>query len=75
MRGTVLRTFAADPVSGEPILLKDGRFGPYVTDHTTNAALRRGDDAESLTFERAAQLLAQRRARQAAERRRAESPE
>jgi DNA topoisomerase I len=42
--------------------VKDGRFGPYVTDGTTNASLRRGDDVESLTVERAAELLAERRA-------------
>lgn len=51
-----------DDVSKKPILLKDGRFGPYVTDGTTNASLRRGDTAESLTVERARELLAERRA-------------
>ncbi|HUA94190.1 MAG TPA: topoisomerase C-terminal repeat-containing protein, partial [Acidimicrobiales bacterium] len=40
----------------------DGRFGPYVTDGTTNASLRRGDDVEGITIERAAELLAERRA-------------
>jgi DNA topoisomerase-1 len=44
------------------MVVKDGRFGPYVTDGTTNASLRRGDDVESLTDERAAELLAERRA-------------
>ena len=44
------------------MVVKDGRFGPYVTDGTTNASLRRGDDVESLTVERAAELLAERRA-------------
>ena len=44
------------------MVVKDGRFGPYVTDGTTNASLRRGDEVESLTVERAAELLAERRA-------------
>jgi DNA topoisomerase-1 len=50
-------------VSAKPIVLKEGRFGPYVTDGETNASLRRGDDPESLTIERAAELLADRRSR------------
>ena len=44
------------------MVVKDGRFGPYVTDGTTNASLRRGDDVEGLTVERASELLAERRA-------------
>ena len=48
---------------GKPIVVKDGRFGPYVTDGETNASLRRGDDVESLTLERALELLAERRAK------------
>jgi DNA topoisomerase-1 len=52
----------ADPDTGLTMVVKDGRFGPYVTDGTTNASLRRGDDAESLTVERASELLAERRA-------------
>jgi DNA topoisomerase I len=43
--------------------VKEGRFGPYVTDGETNASLRQGDDPESLTVERAQELLADRRAR------------
>ena len=43
--------------------MKDGRFGPYVTDGETNASLRRGDDVEALTLERALELLAERRAK------------
>ena len=43
-------------------MVRDGRFGPYVTDGTTNASLRRGDNVESITIERAAELLAERRA-------------
>ena len=48
---------------GKRVLVKDGRFGPYVTDGETNASLRRGDDAETLTIERAVELLAERRAK------------
>ena len=44
------------------MVVRDGRFGPYVTDGTTNASLRRGDEVESITLERAAELLAERRA-------------
>jgi DNA topoisomerase-1 len=43
-------------------VLRSGRFGPYVTDGTTNASLRRGDDPDELTLERAAELIADRRA-------------
>jgi DNA topoisomerase-1 len=57
-----LRELGADPDTGLPMVIKDGRFGPYVTDGTTNASLRRGDDVEELTVERAAELLAERRA-------------
>ena len=45
------------------MVIKDGRFGPYVTDGETNASLRKGDDVMSLTDARAAELLADRRAR------------
>ncbi len=57
-----LRELGPDPVTGAVILLKEGRFGPYVTDGTTNASLRKGDTIEELTEERAAELLADRRA-------------
>jgi DNA topoisomerase-1 len=57
-----LREMGTDPETGLTMVVKDGRFGPYVTDGTTNASLRRGDDVESLTDERAAELLAERRA-------------
>jgi DNA topoisomerase-1 len=58
-----LRELGADPATGKPMVIKDGRFGPYVTDGETNASLRKGDDVMSLTDERAAELLADRRAR------------
>ncbi len=63
-----LRELGADPASGKPMVIKDGRFGPYVTDGETNASLRKGDDVLSLTDERAAELLADRRARGPAKR-------
>jgi DNA topoisomerase-1 len=57
-----LRELGPDPDTGLAMVVKDGRFGPYVTDGTTNASLRVGDDVEGLTVERAAELLAERRA-------------
>jgi DNA topoisomerase-1 len=58
-----LRELGADPSTGKPMVIKDGRFGPYVTDGETNASLRRGDSVEEITDERAAELLADRRTR------------
>ena len=58
-----LRELGADPANGRPVVVRDGRFGPYVTDGETNATLRRGDTVESVTLERAAELLADKRAR------------
>lgn len=58
-----LRELGADPASGKPVVVKDGRFGAYVTDGETNATLRRSDAVESLTLERAAELLAEKRAK------------
>ena len=58
-----LRELGPDPVSGKPMVVKDGRFGPYVTDGETNASLRRGDSVEELTDDRAVELLAERRTR------------
>ncbi len=58
-----------DPVSQKPIVVKDGRFGPYVTDGETNASLRRDDDVETLTFDRAVELLQDRRDRGPAKKR------
>ncbi|REF36869.1 type I DNA topoisomerase [Thermasporomyces composti] len=67
---TPLRELGEDPETGKPVVIKDGRFGPYVTDGETNATLRRGDDVESLTLERAAELLAEKRAKGPSPRRR-----
>jgi DNA topoisomerase-1 len=57
-----LKELGDDPVSGKPIVLKEGRFGPYVTDGETNASLRAGDSVESIAPHRAVELLADRRA-------------
>ncbi|HEU5084816.1 MAG TPA: type I DNA topoisomerase [Acidimicrobiales bacterium] len=56
-----LRELGADPVSERPVVVKEGRFGPYVTDGETNASLRTGDLVEEITIERAAELLQIRR--------------
>jgi DNA topoisomerase-1 len=66
-----LAELGADPVSGKPVVVKDGRFGPYVTDGETNATLRKGDDPASLTPERGFELLAEKRARGPVTRKRA----
>ena len=58
-----LKEFGADPASGKPVVLKSGRFGPYVTDGETNATLRRDDSPETITPERAFELLAEKRAK------------
>ncbi len=63
-----LRELGTDPATGKQMVIKDGRFGPYVTDGETNASLRKGDDVASITDERAAELLADRRARGPAKR-------
>jgi DNA topoisomerase-1 len=60
-----LKDLGPDPQSGKPLVVKDGRFGPYVTDGETNASLRRGDAPDSITVERAVELLAERRAKSA----------
>jgi DNA topoisomerase-1 len=57
-----LRELGNDPASGKPMVIKDGRFGPYVTDGETNASLRKGDEVAAITPERGAELLADRRA-------------
>jgi len=57
-----LRELGEDPASSRPIVIKEGRYGPYVTDGETNASLRRGDEVESITLQRAIEMLAERRA-------------
>jgi DNA topoisomerase-1 len=61
-----LRELGTDPASEKPVVVKEGRFGPYVTDGETNASLRKGDEVESITIQRAAELLAERREKVAA---------
>jgi DNA topoisomerase-1 len=56
-----LRELGEDP-DGRSIVIKDGRFGPYATDGETNASLRKADSVESITLQRAVELLAERRA-------------
>ena len=60
---SALKEFDADPDSGKPIRIKDGRFGAYVTDGVTNATIPRGETVEEVDFERAVQLLADKRAK------------
>jgi DNA topoisomerase-1 len=66
-----LRELGTDPGSGREVQVKEGRFGPYVTDGETNATLRKGDDPSSITLERAAELLAEKRAKGPAPKKRA----
>jgi len=58
-----LKELGDDPVSGRPVVVKDGRFGPYVTDGETNATLRKADDPATISPERGFELLAEKRAR------------
>ena len=58
-----LKELGNDPVSGQPVVVKAGRFGEYVTDGEYNATLRKDDSVEAVTLERAAELLAERRAK------------
>jgi DNA topoisomerase I len=58
-----LRELGTDPANGKPLVVKDGRFGPYVTDGETNATLPRGSSVEQLTLDRAAELMADKRAK------------
>ncbi|MDH4118521.1 MAG: type I DNA topoisomerase [Acidimicrobiia bacterium] len=58
-----LKELGDDPVSKKPVTVRSGRYGPYVTDGDVNASLRKGDSPDSITLERAAELLADRRAR------------
>ncbi|MEO5920255.1 MAG: type I DNA topoisomerase [Pseudolysinimonas sp.] len=60
---SALKEFEADPESGKPIRVRDGRFGPYVTDGVTNATIPRGEEIEAIDFDRAVQLLADKRAK------------
>ena len=57
-----VKELGIDPTLQKPLIIKDGRFGMYVTDGETNATLRRGDTAEGMTLDRGLELLAGRRA-------------
>jgi DNA topoisomerase-1 len=69
-----LKELGTDPVSERPVVVKDGRFGPYVTDGETNATLRRDDEVESITPERGYELLAEKRAKSPAKKTAKKSP-
>ncbi|HEY5223656.1 MAG TPA: type I DNA topoisomerase [Microbacteriaceae bacterium] len=71
---SALKEFEADPESGKPIRVKDGRFGPYVTDGVTNATIPRGETVEEVDFARAVQLLADKRAKGPAKKPAAKKP-
>jgi len=60
---SAIAEFEADPVSGKPIKIKDGRFGPYVTDGETNATIPRGEDPTTIDYDRAVLLLEEKRAK------------
>ncbi len=62
-----MRELGVDPRTGCAVVVKDGRFGPYVTDGSVNASLRREDSVEKVTLERASDLLSERRAKLEAE--------
>jgi DNA topoisomerase-1 len=68
-----LRELGTDPTSGKPIVVKDGRFGPYVTDGVTNRTLPRDTTPESITPEQAVELLAEKRATAPAKKKKAPS--
>jgi DNA topoisomerase-1 len=57
-----LKELGADPFTGKPVVIKDGRFGPYVTDGETNASLRRGMSVDTMGLEQASQMLMEKRA-------------
>jgi len=59
-----MRELGSDPISQKKMVIKDGRFGPYVTDGETNASLGKGDDVDTITDERASELLSDRRLRE-----------
>lgn len=71
---SALAEFDADPVSGKPIRIRDGRFGPYVTDGETNVTIPRGTQPTEITYERAIEMLADKRAKGPAKRPAARKP-
>jgi DNA topoisomerase-1 len=69
-----LRELGTDPLTDKPLVIKDGRFGPYVTDGEVNASLRRGQTPETLSIEQASEMLAEKRAKGPAEPRKRAAP-
>ncbi|MET8355504.1 type I DNA topoisomerase [Micromonospora sp. NPDC005171] len=66
-----LREMGVDPATEKPLVIKDGRFGPYVTDGEFNASLRRGQTPEALSLAEASEMLAEKRAKGPAPRKKA----
>jgi len=64
-----MRELGQDPATDKPVVIKDGRFGPYITDGQTNVTVPRGDDPATITSERAFELLADKRAKGPAKKR------
>jgi DNA topoisomerase-1 len=62
-RTSNIRELGKDPVSGTTVTVRSGRFGPYVTDGEVNASLRKSDSPETISIQRAAELLEARRHR------------
>ncbi|MBD0293217.1 MAG: hypothetical protein ICV70_06550, partial [Jiangellaceae bacterium] len=65
-----LRELGADPATGKPLVVKDGRYGPYVTDGEVNVTVPRAVAVDQLTLDRAAELIAEKRAKGSTPRRR-----
>ena len=63
-RAADLRDIGEHPATGKKIVLREGRYGPYVTDGELNASLRKGDDPEGIDLERAVELLEARKERE-----------
>ena len=64
-----LRELGKDPATDKPVVIKDGRFGPYITDGQTNVTVPRSEDSATITAERAFELLAEKRAKGPAKKR------
>ena len=64
-----LRELGQDPATDKPVVIKDGRFGPYITDGQTNVTVPRSEDPATITAERAFELLADKRAKGPAKKR------
>jgi len=58
-----LKDLGTDPITDKPMIIKDGRFGEYITDGETNVTIPRSESVEQMTAERASQLLSEKRAK------------